>query len=138
MLIRNFLSEDESEVISLWQRCDLTRPWNNPKLDIERKLNDSPELFIVGERDGTIIATVMAGYDGHRGWVHYLAVDPELQKQGYGRQMMQYTEEKLLELGCPKLNLMVRKSNSGVIGFYQSMGYTEDDVVTLSHRLIPD
>ncbi len=138
MLIRCYQTNDEPAVISLWQRCNLTRPWNDPKRDIRRKLADSPELFFVGELDGSIIATVVAGYDGHRGWIYYLAVDPDMQKHGYGREIMRYAEEKLLELGCPKIDLMVRKTNSGVIGFYQSIGYTEDDVVTMSRRLIQD
>lgn len=138
MLIRCYQTNDEPAVISLWQRCNLTRPWNDPKRDIRRKLADSPELFFVGELDGSIIATVVVGYDGHRGWIYYLAVDPDMQKHGYGREIMRYAEEKLLELGCPKIDLMVRKTNSGVIGFYQSIGYTEDDVVTMSRRLIQD
>lgn len=84
MTIRPYLPKDQNAVTELWYKCNLTRPWNNPKLDIERKLEVNPELFLIGLIDNTIAATVMGGYDGHRGWVYYLAVDPVYQRKGYG------------------------------------------------------
>jgi len=81
---------------------------------------------------------VMAGYDGHRGWLNYLAVDPEYQRQGLARQLVQHAEALLLQAGCPKINLQVRSSNQGVIAFYQQLGYGVDEVVSLGKRLIRD
>jgi ribosomal protein S18 acetylase RimI-like enzyme len=136
--IRQYLPGDEDSVIRLWQNTNLTRSWNNPKADIDRKLKDSPELFLVGTIGNRVVATVMCGYDGHRGWVHYLGVDPEYQKHGLGRRIMETAAEKLKEKGCPKINLNVRKTNSEVIQFYNKIGYGEDEVITMSKRLIVD
>ena len=138
MVIRPFEPDDEASVIDLWQKCSLTRPWNNPRLDIERKLKDSPQFLFVGTLDGRIVSSVMAGYDGHRGWVYYLAVGPDYRKLGLGKQIMAHAEAKLLEIGCPKIDLMVRKSNAGVIEFYKKIGYGEDEVITLSRGLVED
>lgn len=138
MQIRRYSLEDEEAVINLWKACDLTKPWNNPSQDINRKMNDSDELFLIGTINSIIVATVMAGYDGHRGWIYYLAVDPEHRKQGLGRQIMAAAEEKLLEIGCPKIDLMVRKNNLNVITFYEKIGYSHDEVITMSRRLIED
>lgn len=125
-------------MIALWEECGLTRPWNDPRRDIERKLTVQPELFLVALAGARIVGTVMAGYDGHRGWVNYLAVDPELRRRGIGRDLMRRAEEELLRLGCPKLNLQVRGSNEEAVGFYRALGYAPDDVVNLGKRLIPD
>lgn len=138
MKIRQFALPDEPAVIALWQRCELTRPWNDPRKDIRRKLTVQPELFLVGELDGALIATVMAGYDGHRGWVNYLAVAPEHRKSGLGRTLMRNVEAQLEARGCPKLNLQVRTSNAAVLDFYRAIGYSVDDTVSLGKRLIPD
>jgi ribosomal protein S18 acetylase RimI-like enzyme len=138
MKIRPFTKSDEKEVIKLWFKCNLVVPWNNPKSDIERKLKVNPELFLVGIIDDRIISTVMGGYEGHRGWVNYLAVDPDFQKQKYGKEMMRVIEDKLKQLGCPKINLQVRDDNTDVIEFYKSIGYYDEKVVSLGKRLIPD
>lgn len=138
MDIRPFVPADETAVVALWQRCGLTRPWNDPHKDIARKLTTQPDLFLVGVVDEAIVATVMAGYDGHRGWVNYLGVDPGHQRHGYGRAMMAAVECRLLALGCPKINLQVRATNSAVIAFYQSLGFGLDDVVSLGKRLEHD
>ncbi|HEY94656.1 MAG TPA: GNAT family acetyltransferase [Dehalococcoidia bacterium] len=138
MKIRQYMPEDEETVIHIWRACSLTKPWNNPKKDIDRKLKDSPDLFFVGLIDEKIVASVMAGYDGHRGWIYYLAIDPKHRKQGLGRQIMAAAEEKLLEIGCPKIDLMVRKNNLDVISFYEKIGYGHDEVITMSRRLIED
>jgi ribosomal protein S18 acetylase RimI-like enzyme len=138
MLIRPFRLEDTEAVIALWTECKLVRPWNDPRADIARKLTEQPELFLVGEIDGNVAVTAMAGYDGHRGWVHYLAVDPGRHRQGLGRAMMEEVESQLRARGCPKLSLMVRSDNRDVVAFYRGLGYGEDQVVALGKRLILD
>jgi ribosomal protein S18 acetylase RimI-like enzyme len=138
MQIRPFEPADEPAVIALWERCGLTRPWNDPKKDIYRKLQVRPDLFLVGILDGALVAAVMAGYDGHRGWIYYLGVDPDHQRKGLGRAIMAEAERLLKEAGCPKINLQVRTSNQAVIAFYQSLGYVLDEVVGLGKRLEHD
>lgn len=136
--IRPFQPADTDAVVALWQACDLTRPWNDPHRDIARKLAQDPALFLVGEIDGDLVASVMGGYDGHRGWVNYLAVDPRHQRQGLGEAMMRDLEARLLALGCPKINLQVRRTNEAVHAFYRRIGFGEDDVASFGKRLIPD
>jgi ribosomal protein S18 acetylase RimI-like enzyme len=136
--IRKFEKQDVGEVISLWKACKLVVPWNDPKKDIQRKLKVNPELFIVGILDDNIIASVMGGYEGHRGWVNYLAVSPLHRKKGYGRQIMDAVEVKLKEMGCAKINLQVRETNSEVIAFYKSIGYGLDNVIGMGKRLESD
>lgn len=105
MQIRAFDVDDTDDVIELWERCGLTRPWNDPRLDIARKLAVQRELFLVAALDGMIVGTAMAGFDGHRGWVNYLAVSPEKQGTGIGRTLMTEVEHQLERMGCPKVNL---------------------------------
>lgn len=138
MQIRPFQPGDEEAVIALWRSCDLVRPWNDPRKDIRRKLDVRPDLFLVGLVDGQIVASVMAGYEGHRGWLNYLAVAPEHQRRGYARAVVDEAERRLRAAGCPKINLQVRTSNRGVIEFYRRLGYTVDDVVSLGKRLEHD
>jgi ribosomal protein S18 acetylase RimI-like enzyme len=133
--IRPFEPADEKSVVALWQRCDLVRPWNDPHQDIQRKLRVSPELFLVGTLDGQIVATVMAGYEGHRGWLNYLAVAPEFQRRGFARALVTEAERLLWEVGCPKINLQIRSSNHSVVEFYRHLGYSVDDVVSMGKRL---
>jgi ribosomal protein S18 acetylase RimI-like enzyme len=136
--IRPFVETDAERVIALWSRCGLLRPWNDPKKDIARKLRVQRELFMVGELAGEIVAAMMVGYEGHRGWVNYLAVEPRLQHRGLGREMMAEAERRLVELGCPKIQLQVRKDNVDAIAFYRKLGYSEDAVVNMGKRLIKD
>ena len=138
MQIRPYLEADEQAVVNLWQVCELTRPWNNPQRDIARKLEVQRELFLVGEIDGRIVASVMAGYDGHRGWINYLAVHPDFQRRRVASELMEAAQAVLLELGCPKINLQVRLSNESAVGFYKSIGYAQDEVVSFGKRIIPD
>jgi len=138
MQIRAFRASDEAAVIALWERCRLTRPWNDPRKDIARKLTVQPELFLVGVASDAVVGSVMAGYEGHRGWVNYLAVAPERQREGLGRALMQEVEKRLLERGCPKLNVQVRASNAEAMAFYRRLGYAQDEAVALGKRLIPD
>jgi ribosomal protein S18 acetylase RimI-like enzyme len=138
MKIRAYQPDDEPAVIALWQECGLTRPWNDPRRDIARKLTQQPELFLVGTHEGTIVSTAMVGFDGHRGWVYYLAVAPGHRRRSFGRRLMQEAERLLLERGCPKLNLQLRSSNVDAVEFYRKLGYTQDEVVSFGLRLIPD
>ena len=138
MKIRPFSIADETAVIELWRRCDLVRPWNDPQKDIQRKLTTQAELFLVGEVGDKIVASVMAGFDGHRGWVNYLAVSPEHRNAGLGRMLMRHIESALEGRGCPKLNLQVRAANVAALEFYRRIGYSADEVVSLGKRLIPD
>lgn len=138
MHLRQYEPADEASVIALWNACAITRPWNDPVKDIARKLTVQPELFLVGEADGQLIATGMFGFDGTRGWVHYLAVAPSRQGEHLGRAIMAEGERLLTELGCPKVNLQVRSGNERVIGFYRALGYEPDNTVSLGKRLIAD
>jgi ribosomal protein S18 acetylase RimI-like enzyme len=138
MRIRPFREADEPYVIDLWQSCDLTRPWNDPRKDIARKLTVQRDLFLVCEIDGDIVATVMAGYDGHRGWVNYLAVHPGFRRRSIARQMMAFVEARLLDLGCPKINLQLRSTNQHAVAFYNEIGFAQDDAISFGKRLIPD
>ena len=136
--IRPYEIHDEPTVIALWRHCDLLRPWNDPHRDIQCKLQDSPEWFLLGVLDGNVVASVMAGYDGHRGWLNYLAVAPAWQRRGYGRAMVAAAEVILRQAGCPKLNLQIRSANGAVIEFYRRLGYVVDEVVSMGKRLESD
>ena len=138
MNIRPFQPADQEAVVDLWSRCGLLRPWNDPRRDIARKLAVQPELFLVLEIDGAVTGTVMAGYEGHRGWINYLAVDPTARRRGAGRALMAEAERLLRERGCPKINLQVRCDNRQAIAFYERVGFGEDAVVSLGKRLEPD
>lgn len=138
--IRAFTEADRGAVVELWRRTDLVRPWNDPDRDIDRKLALDDGLLLVAEvgEPATVVGTVMVGYEGHRGWINYLAVDPPHQGGGLGRRLVAEAEDRLLALGCPKVNLMVRASNADVVAFYRSIGYDVDDVVALGKRLVSD
>ena len=118
MKIRSFKNNDKEAVIQLWSNCGLVVPQNNPTQDIKRKLKVNPEWFLVGELNGKVIASCIAGYDGHRGWIYYLAVDPAFQRKGYAKQIMRKAEELLTAAGCPKINLQIRSTNQNVVEFY--------------------
>jgi ribosomal protein S18 acetylase RimI-like enzyme len=140
--IRVYRDTDEARVIELWQRCGLVRPWNVPADDIATKRAFQPELLFVAEpRQGVegqpprIIGSVMAGYEGHRGWINYLAVDPQQRREGLGRALMNHAESALRALGCPKINLQVRASNTDAVEFYRALGFEIDEAVSLGKRL---
>ncbi|GAB6090579.1 GNAT family acetyltransferase [Spirochaeta dissipatitropha] len=155
MQIREFRIEDKDQVIQLWEDCGLTRPWNDPAADIDRKMQVQPELFLVGtlaldsrpmpgakpesrlELPQAVVASVMAGYDGHRGWLHFVAVAPDEQGKGYARQIIREAENRMRAMGCLKVNLQVRSENQRVIEFYRSIGYSQDDVCGMGRRLEP-
>ena len=138
MKIRQYDEGDQAEVISLWTECGLVVSHNNPTRDIVRKLKVDPDLFLVGTNESGIVATVMGGYEGHRGWVNYLAVRPAEQGKGFGQMIMRIIEARLKDKGCPKINLQIRTGNSEVIAFYSALGYDIDDVVSLGKRLEHD
>lgn len=131
-------NREEDAVIALWQTCGLTRPHNDPSRDIRRKLLVQGELFLVGVLDRQLVATVMAGYDGHRGWLNYLAVHPDHRRRGHGRAMVAEAEKRLRTLGCPKINLQVRDDNRQALEFYGRLGFLPDQVVCLGKRLVVD
>jgi ribosomal protein S18 acetylase RimI-like enzyme len=133
--IRTYAATDEKQLLKLWQDCCLVMPQNDPQRDISLKLQVQPELFLVGMAGPKVVASIMAGYEGHRGWLNYLAVVPKLQRKGIGRNMVAAATAKLEAMGCPKINLQIRTSNSEVIEFYKRIGFTVDDVVSMGRRL---
>lgn len=136
--VRPFAAADAEAVVALWRACGLTRPQNDPRKDIARKLKVNPEWFLVAERGGEIVGTVMAGYEGHRGWINYLGVAPSLQRGGLGRRLMDEAETRLRAAGCPKINLQVRADNKVAIAFYERIGFAVDAVVSMGKRLERD
>jgi ribosomal protein S18 acetylase RimI-like enzyme len=138
MQIRPFQESDESAVIALWAACGLTRSWNDPRKDVARKLAVQREWFLVGTQDDVVVASIMIGYDGHRGWINYLAVAPDQRLHGHARTLMREAERLLAAAGCPKINLQIRTTNTAVIEFYKRIGYGQDDVVSFGRRLIAD
>ena len=138
MNIRSYQPDDRKSLIQLWNECGLVVPQNDPQKDIQRKVGEDREMLLLGEIDGQIVASVMVGYEGHRGWINYLAVAPSQREQGFGRKMMGAAEQLLLGKGCPKINLQIRSSNKEVKAFYNAIGYTQDPVVSMGKRLIKD
>lgn len=138
VIVRAFKESDEARVLELWMFAGLIRPWNDPKKDIARKLKVQRELFLVAELEGVVVGVVMAGYDGHRGWVNYLAVDIGQRRRGIGSALMRDAERRLRLLGCPKINLQVRSENRDVQAFYAALGFKNDEVVSLGKRLEDD
>lgn len=152
--VRAFDRSDTDEVIALWAEAGLTRPWNDPRLDIERKLGVQPELFLVavespndaqslqeeqhGDVSARVVGSVMAGYDGHRGWLYYLATATSHRRQGIARALVGEAERMLRDRGCPKVQLMVREGNDEVLGFYDALGYERFSVANTGKRLIAD
>jgi ribosomal protein S18 acetylase RimI-like enzyme len=136
--IRSFRPEDEDAVVALWEACGLTRPWNDPHRDIERRRSVQADGFLVAMSGSDVVGSVMAGYDGHRGWVNYLAVAPDLRRGGLGRRLMYEAEVRLRAYGCPKINLQIRVDNSAAVGFYEAIGYRVDKVVSMGKRLVED
>jgi ribosomal protein S18 acetylase RimI-like enzyme len=136
--IRPFKPEDQEKVLGLWTECGLVVPQNNPERDIQRKLRVNSELFLVGILGNEVVGTCMAGYEGHRGWINYLAVHPDYRRLGIATIMMKAAEDKLRKMGCPKINVQIRTSNQEVIKFYESIGFSDDQVVSMGKRLEDD
>ena len=133
--IGELAERDAAAVIALWREAGLTRPWNDPAADLARALG-SPGSTVLAARDGPdVVATVMAGFDGHRGWLHYLAVAEVWRRRGLGRRMVAAAELWLAERGAPKVQLMVRGGNDAARGFYRALGYEDNDVAVVGRRL---
>jgi hypothetical protein len=126
---------DIAEVIALWQRCGSTRPWNDPAADIALARKETNSTILLGRNDGTLVASVLVGHDGHRGWVYYVTSDPEHRFKGFGRAIMSAAEDWLRARGILKLQLMVRKDNTKVHAFYRSIGYYNQETVTFAKWL---
>lgn len=134
--IRPYQSNDYDEVVALWNEAFPDDPsWNEPGAVIRRKLKVQPELFLVGIASNRVVAAVVAGYDGVRGWVHHLAVQPSYRRRGIGRELMHSVENGLAKMGCPKLNLQVRSTNNSVVSFYRALGYSIEERTSLGKRL---
>lgn len=138
MIIRPYHVSDRESLVTLWQNCGLVVAHNNPYRDIDRKLAINPDWLLVGELDGEIITSCMVGYDGHRGWLNYLACAPEHRNNGFARQMVAQAEKILGDVGCPKINIQIRTSNQQVIDFYRQLGFSTDDIVSMGKRLEHD
>ena len=133
--ITSIEDSDLSEVIALWQRCGSTREWNNPAADIALARRESNSTVLVGRDNGGVVASVLVGHDGHRGWVYYVTVDPDHRFKGYGRVIMSAAEDWLRVRGIEKLQLMVRGDNAKVHAFYRSLGYYDQERVTFAKWL---
>ena len=138
-LIRTFKEKDRKKVTQLWDICGLIRSWNDPNKDLDRKQRLGKDLFLILELENDIIGTAMGGYDGHRGVMNYLAIHPGFRGNGFGKLLVKEVEKRLLEKGCPKVNLLVRSDNTEVGSFYESINYEkQEDVFIFGKRLIPD
>lgn len=137
MLIRNYNNKDRDEVIKLWNEVfPITSPHNDPLTSIDRKLAVNDNLFFVAEsNDKKLVGTIMAGYDGHRGWIYSLAVNPDYRKKGIGTSLIKHAEKELLKLNCPKLNLQVLSSNKEVIDFYKQNGFSIEERISMGKKL---
>jgi len=133
--ISSIEDSDIPEVIALWQRCGLTRPWNDPEADIALARRRSNSTVLIGRDGATIVATAMVGHDGHRGWVYYVAVDPDRRALGHGRMIMHASEDWLRRAGIAKLQLLVRRENTRAGAFYQSLGYSESQSIMFAKWL---
>jgi ribosomal protein S18 acetylase RimI-like enzyme len=135
LAIADIADADVTAVIALWQACGLTRPWNDPASDIALARRGPNSTVLIGRDQDAIVATAMVGHDGHRGWVYYVASDPALRGKGYGRAIMNAAENWLRAAGMAKLQLLVRRENTGVAAFYQSIGFEEAQTIMLAKWL---
>ena len=135
LAIAEIADADVAGVIALWQACDLTRPWNDPAADIALARRGPNSTILIGRDGDAIIATVMVGHDGHRGWVYYVATDPDRRAKGYGRAIMNAAEDWLRGAGIAKLQLLVRRENARAGAFYQSIGYAEAQTIVFAKWL---
>ena len=135
LAIAPIVDADIAAVIALWQACGLTRPWNDPAADIALARRGPNSTILIGRTDNDIVATVMVGHDGHRGWVYYVATDPDRRAKGFGRAIMDAAEDWLREAGIAKLQLLVRRENARAGAFYQSIGYAEAQTIVFAKWL---
>jgi ribosomal protein S18 acetylase RimI-like enzyme len=135
LAIADIADADVAAVIALWQACGLTRPWNDPAADIALARRGPHSTVLIGRDRDAIAATAMVGHDGHRGWVYYVATDPDRRAKGYGRAIMNAAEDWLRATGIAKLQLMVRRDNAKAGAFYQSIGYAEAQTIVFAKWL---
>ena len=135
LIIRKYEEKDEEQVVNLWEQCNLIVPQNDPHEDIKKKIEFQPNLLFVGTVNDEVVSSIMVGYEGHRGWINYMAVLPEYQNKGYGRQIVNKGIAELKKMGCLKVNLQVREYNKDVIEFYENLGFSNDRVVSLGKHL---
>lgn len=135
MKVSSLVDADIQGVIQLWLRCGLVRPWNDPEADIKLARSGKNSDVLVGRNGKTIVASVLVGHDGHRGWVYYVSVDPDHQRKDYGRAIMTAAEDWLRVRGIEKMQLMVRADNTKVQAFYESLGYGEQKRITYAKWL---
>jgi ribosomal protein S18 acetylase RimI-like enzyme len=134
--VRELIGDDAAPVVALWREAGLTRPWNDAAADFQRAVNGATSAVLGLEHDNELIGAVMAGHDGHRGWVYYLAVARAHQRSGVGSELMRAAEDWLRRMGAVKVQLMVRSDNESVLGFYDHIGYETSDVKVLSRWLL--
>jgi ribosomal protein S18 acetylase RimI-like enzyme len=128
--------DDQSAVVELWQKCNLTRPWNDPEQDIAFALKGSTSTILVGKFAGKIIAAAMVGHDGHRGALYYLAIDPQFQNKGYGKMLIAEAESWLKQRGVWKINILIRNDNQHAVGFYKALGFEDNAVVSMGRKIL--
>ncbi|MBW2270008.1 MAG: GNAT family acetyltransferase [Deltaproteobacteria bacterium] len=137
--VRKYRGTDHDAVVALWRRVFADAPRrNDPVRDIQRKLDHQPELFLVAREPDELVGTAMAGYDGHRGWLHLVAVAPHARKRGIGRALLARAEQLLADLGCPKLNIQVRASAAEPVAFYERLGYRIEERISMGKELAPN
>lgn len=138
LAIRPYFGADRDAVVALWNACGLVVPWNDPDADIALCLSKpASAALLVGEAEGRVVASVMVGQEGHRGWIYYLAADPAMRGRGFGRAMVEAAESWLMAQGMPKVQLLVRETNTAVQGFYERLGYTRSPVTMMQKWLRP-
>lgn len=136
MEIRPYQNNDENQVVLLWKRVfPITLPHHDPRLSISRKLKVDPDLFLVAIDNDKIIGTAMGGWDGHRGWVYSVSVDPQARRKGIGTRLLHEIEIRLVRRDCPKVNLQILESNSEVVKFYEKNGYEIEPRISMGKRL---
>jgi ribosomal protein S18 acetylase RimI-like enzyme len=133
--IIKYSPEYQNAVVDLWNECNLIVPRNDPVEDIQKKLDFQPGLFFIALLDGQLVGSIMVGYEGHRGWMNYLAVLPSFQRRGYGRKLVNKAIVELRKIGCLKINLQVRRRNASVVEFYKHLGFEEEERISLGMRL---
>ena len=135
LTVQPFVEDRRAQLIELWHRCGLTVAANSPNEDINRKIAFQPELLLIALLNNQLVGTVMVGYEGHRGWIQYLGVDPDFQRRGVGGLLLEAAESKLRALGCPKINLQIRAGNEAVVRFYERHGYSIEERFNMGRRL---
>ncbi len=136
-MIREYQARDREQVITLWKEVlNYTQAHNSPREALDRKLKEKDHFLWVSVEGDQVVGTIMAGYDGHRGWIYSLAVDPEARGKGLGSELVHHAESALEKAGCPKINLQVMPDNRGVVEFYRKLGYAVEERISMGKKLI--